>query len=132
MLEFECNCTQKLIEYTVNSASIFKFQFVYLLLGPLLQSSEVQILSSATHEYRSLMNSKSSAFDFRNSQRCFVALHFYMLMFSFTVNWNVIRKGNFFFSVALRRESGSWPPHYQGFTITFIGHTTLGRTPLDK
>jgi len=34
------------------------------------------------------------------------------------------------FPVALRPDSGSWPPLW-GFAIT-LRHTTLGRTPLDK
>jgi len=61
-----------------------------LSLDPPLQNSEVQILSSTTHEYKSLVSSKSSAFAFRNSHCCFVALHLYMLMFFFTVSLNVI------------------------------------------
>jgi hypothetical protein len=33
--------------------------------------------------------------------------------------------------VSLRPDSGSWPP-LRGFVVTLIGHTTLGRTPLDE
>jgi hypothetical protein len=33
--------------------------------------------------------------------------------------------------MAQKVPSGPVPPHYGGFTIT-LGHTTLGRTPLDE
>ena len=36
-----------------------------------------------------------------------------------------------FFSNGATAPSGPGPPHYRGFTITHVRHTTLGRTPLD-
>jgi len=38
---------------------------------------------------------------------------------------------DFFFLVPLRPDPGSWP-HFRGFAITFTGHTTCSRTPLDE
>jgi hypothetical protein len=41
-----------------------------------------------------------------------------------------ITLGTFFLQIA-QVPSGPGPTHYRGFTIT-LGHTTLGRTPLDE
>jgi hypothetical protein len=81
-----------------------------LSLDSLLQNSEVQILSSTTHEYKSLVSSKSSAFAFRNSHFCFVAFApLYVNVFLYCVFERDLGTV-FFFPVALRPDSGSWLP----------------------
>jgi hypothetical protein len=39
---------------------------------------------------------------------------------------------NYLLSCGAAAQRGPWPPHSWGFYITFTGHTTLGRTPLDE
>jgi hypothetical protein len=48
--------------------------------------------------------------------------------------WRVFvsTKIKLFFSNGSTAPRGPRPPHYRGFTITLIRHTTLGRTPLDE